>query len=58
MVMTEFIANLTAVSVLVVDTVGTALNLFMQPPLILFVALGVVGAALGIGAKLLKFGKR
>jgi Na+-driven multidrug efflux pump len=56
--MTDFITNLTPAVGLVVDTVGTALNLFMQPPLVLFVGLGLVGAALAYGSKLLKFGKR
>lgn len=56
--MSEFITNLTPAVGLVVDTVGTALNLFMQPPLVLFVGLGLVGAALAYGSKLLKFGKK
>ena len=55
--MTDFLGNLTPAVNLVVDTVGTTLNLFMQPPLILFVGLGLVGAALAYGKKLLKFGK-
>ena len=54
---TDFLGNLTPAVNLVVDTVGTTLNLFMQPPLILFVGLGLVGAALAYGKKLLKFGK-
>ena len=55
--MEGFLGNLTPAVDLVVETVGTTLNLFMQPPLVLFVGLGLVGAALAYGKKLLKFGK-
>ena len=55
--MEGFLGNLTPAVDLVVETVGTTLNLFMQPPLVLFVGLGLVGAALAYGKRLLKFGK-
>ena len=52
------IANLTLVFQMIVTMITTLLELFLQPPLIFFVALSIFGAGLAFAKKAMRGGKK
>ena len=56
--LTEFITNMTevvsAISTMFVDV----LSIFMEPPLVFFLGIGVFGAVAGIALRMIRGGKR
>jgi len=52
--LTSSIADLTEVFTMIIAMIGDLLELFMQPPLIIFVALAFVGIIIGYVRKLIR----
>lgn len=52
--LTSSIADLTEVFTMIITMIGDLLELFMQPPLIIFVALAFVGIIIGYVRKLIR----
>jgi hypothetical protein len=49
---TQFVADLGAISPTIIDLIGQTLNLLLQPPLVIFTSIAVIYAGFRIGMSL------